>query len=106
VQLDGRKKRDVEETRREGAEQGSRRKGRGQRRGRGGARGGRPSRWVSSDLQDGACGLRTRSPLCPCLSGQEEEQEGAQGRDAVLKERGQGARLSGRFRSSIEGGIW
>ena len=90
----------------EGAEQGSRRKGRGQRRERGGARGGSPSLWVSSDLQDGARGLRTRSPLCPCLSGQEEEQKGAQGRDAVLKERGQGARLSGRFHSSIEGGIW
>ena len=38
--------------------------------------------------------------------GEEEEQKGAQGRDAVLKERGQGARLSGRFHSSIEGGIW
>lgn len=37
---------------------------------------------------------------------QEEEQEGAQGRDVVLEERGQGARLSGRFRSNIEGGIW
>lgn len=37
---------------------------------------------------------------------QEEEQEGAQGRDVVLEERGEGARLSGRFRSNIEGGIW
>ena len=73
---------------------------------RGGARGWRPSRWVSLDLADGSRGLKTGWPLCPCLGGQKEEQEGAQGRDAVLEERGQGARLSGRFRSNIEGGIW
>lgn len=89
VQLDGRKKRVVEETRSGGGAAGVQEEGAGPEEGD--LPGG-----VSSDLQDGARGL------CPCLSGQEEEQEGAQGRDAVLEERGQGARLASVVGGSVQ----
>lgn len=53
----------------EGAEQGSRRKGRGQRLRKGRGQRMENSPWVSRDFVDGSRGLRTGWPLCPCLSG-------------------------------------